>query len=78
MHIFIDIFAGDPRERVTHRCAYCLAVFVALGVDGRPMPVPQWEPGTERERALERYALRLVEHRKQMDAEAAEILGSPA
>jgi len=36
MHIFIDIFAGDPRERVTHRCAYCLAVFVALGVDGRP------------------------------------------
>jgi len=75
MHIFIDIFAGDPRERDTYRCAYCLAVFVALGVDGRPMPVPPWVPGTEREKALERYALRLVEHRKQMDAEAAEILG---
>ena len=76
MHIFIDIFAGDPRERDTYRCAYCLAVFVALGVDGRPMPVPPWVPGTEREKALERYALRLVEHRKQMDAEATEILGS--
>jgi uncharacterized protein (TIGR00369 family) len=75
MHIFIDIFAGDPRARDTHRCAYCLAVFVALDVDGRPTPVPPWVAGTEREKALERYALRLVEHRKQMDAEAAEIVG---
>ena len=62
----------------THRCAYCLAVFVALGVDGRPVPVPTWVAGTERDKALERYALRLVEHRKQMDAEAAEILGDGA
>jgi acyl-CoA hydrolase len=50
-------------------------VFVALDVDGRPTPVPPWVAGTEREKALERYALRLVEHRKQMDAEAAEIVG---
>ena len=69
--------SGVPvRVSSTHRCAYCLAVFVALGVDGRPMPVPAWVPGTEREKALERYALRLVEHRKQMDAEASEILGN--
>jgi len=40
--------------------------------------VPEWVPVTEREKALERYALRLVEHRKQMDAEAAEILGNTA
>ena len=77
MHIFIDIFAGDP-ARTRHatgaptvsRCSWRLAWMAA------PMPVPTWVPGTEREKALERYALRLVEHRKQMDAEAAEILGN--
>jgi acyl-CoA hydrolase len=60
-----------------HRCAYCLAVFVALDPDGRPAPVPAWKPESERDRALERYALRLVKHRQQMDAEAAEILDTP-
>ncbi len=76
MHIFIDIFAGDPRDRQLHRRAHCVAVFVGLGADGRPTQVPGWTPVTERDRALERYALRLVEHRKQMDAEAEEILAS--
>ena len=74
MHIFIDIFAGDPRERTMHRCAYCVAVFVALDTDGRPTRVPTWEPVTPRDQALQRYALRLAEHREQMDADGAEIL----
>jgi acyl-CoA hydrolase len=70
MHIGIDIFAGDPRERNFKRKAYCVAVFVAMGEEGRPVPVPAWEPHTEHERALERYALRMIEHRKQMEEEA--------
>ncbi len=70
MHIGIDIFAGDPRERNFKRKAYCVAVFVAIGEDGRPVPVPAWEPQSEHERALERYALRMIEHRKQMEEEA--------
>jgi uncharacterized protein (TIGR00369 family) len=78
IHVFIDIFAGDPRERSMRRSAHCVAVFVALGEDARPTPVPGWTPGTERERALHRYALRLIEHREQMDAEGSAILQDDA
>jgi uncharacterized protein (TIGR00369 family) len=74
LHIFIDIFAGDPRVRSMYRSAYCVAVFVALDPDGKPTPVPAWTPVTDRDRALQRYALRLIEHREQMDAEGREIL----
>ena len=74
LHVFIDIFAGDPRQRDMRRSAHCVAVFVALDPDGKPTPVPAWTPQTERELALDRYALRLIEHRKQMDAEGREIL----
>lgn len=75
LHVFIDIFAGDPRQRDMRRSAHCVAVFVALDPDGKPTPVPAWTPRTERELTLDRYALRLIEHRKQMDAEGREILG---
>jgi uncharacterized protein (TIGR00369 family) len=71
MHIGIDITAGDPRTRQLERRAYCVAVFVAMGEEGRPVPVPSWTPRTEHEKALERYALRMIEHRKQMEEEAA-------
>jgi acyl-CoA hydrolase len=75
LHVFIDIFAGDPRQRDMRRSAHCVAVFVALDPDGKPTPVPAWTAKTERELALDRYALRLIDHRKQMDAEGREILG---
>jgi SOS response regulatory protein OraA/RecX len=42
---------------------------VALGEDGRPRPVPSWMPETDTDRALQAYALRLIELRKLMDAE---------
>ena len=78
MHVGIDIFAGDPRTRSFERCAYCVAVFVAIGEDGRPTPVPAWTPATEHERALERYALIMIEHRKQMEQEAAVVNSAAA
>jgi uncharacterized protein (TIGR00369 family) len=74
MHIGIDIFAGDPRHRAFKRCAYCVAVFVAIGEeDGKPTAVPKWTPTTDHERALERYALIMIEHRKQMEEEAQKV-----
>jgi acyl-CoA hydrolase len=69
MHIMIDIYAGDPKEAERQRCGHCVAVFVALGADGRPRPVPKWVPATGHDRALEGYAERLVELRKAMEDE---------
>jgi acyl-CoA hydrolase len=69
LHIAIDIYARDPKEADLKRTGHCVIVFVALAENGRPKPVPPWTPVTETDRALEAYALRLVQLRKVMDAE---------
>jgi acyl-CoA hydrolase len=69
MHIAIDVRAGDPKRAAAHRTGHCVIVFVALDESGRPKPVPAWMPETEVDRALEAYALRLIELRRMMDAE---------
>jgi acyl-CoA hydrolase len=69
LDIAVDVYAGDPKRGERRRTGHCVVVFVALGSDGRPSEVPQWEPETELDRALEGYAVRLSALRKQMDAE---------
>jgi len=44
-------------------------VFVSLDENGRPQPVPAWTPVSDTDRALQAYALRLIELRKLMDTE---------
>lgn len=69
MDIAVDVYANDPKRDDRRRTGHCVIVFVALGSDGRPVPVPQWQPRDDLDRALERYAARLAELRKQMDSE---------
>lgn len=69
LHVAVDIYAGDPKGIETFRVGHCVIVFVALDETGRPGSVPAWHPVTEVDRALEEYAVRLTELRKQMDAE---------
>ena len=69
LDIAIDVYAGDPKSRERRRTGHCVVVFVALDQEGRPTEVPQWTPRSELDRALEAYARRLGELRKQMDAE---------
>jgi hypothetical protein len=53
-------------------------VFVALDGEGRPTTVPAWTPASELDCALEAYALRLGELRRQMDGEMEHRLGTLA
>jgi acyl-CoA hydrolase len=76
--IAVDVYAGDPKSPERRRTGHCVIVFVALDPDGRPTPVPQWQPRTDMDRALETYALRLGELRKQMDTEMERHLGTVA
>jgi acyl-CoA hydrolase len=69
LHIAVDIYARDPKETELKRTGHCVIVFVPLAETGRPKPVPAWTPVTETDRALQAYALRLIELRKLMDAE---------
>ncbi|HEX2250073.1 MAG TPA: acyl-CoA thioesterase [Gemmatimonadales bacterium] len=69
LDIAVDVYARDPKERERRRTGHCVIVFVALDPGGRPASVPQWRPQNELDQALERYAVRLAELRKQMDLE---------
>ena len=78
MDIAVDVYARDPKVAERRRTGHCVIVFVALGPDGKPARVPQWQPRDEIDRTLEDYAVRLAELRKQMDAEMERRLGQNA
>jgi acyl-CoA hydrolase len=76
LDIAVDVYARDPKSPVRRRTGHCVIVFVALGPEGRPTRVPQWIPENDLDRALEHYAVRLSELRKQMDTEMERHLGA--
>ena len=75
LDIAVYVYARDPKSPTRRRTGHCVIVFVALGPEGRPVAVPQWRPGEDLDRALEQYAIRLTELRKQMDTEMERHLG---
>jgi acyl-CoA hydrolase len=78
LDIAIDLYARDPKNRERRRTGHCVIVFVALDSNGKPAPVPQWRPESEIDRALQAYAVRLGELRRQMDAEMDQRLSTLA
>jgi acyl-CoA hydrolase len=76
LDIAIDVYASDPKGRERRRTGHCVVVFVALDGDARPTAVPAWTPESELDRALEAYAARLADLRRQMDAEMEERLAT--
>lgn len=68
MHIAVDISAQDPRTNEHLKTTHCIIVFVAMDDAGQPVPVKEWTPVTEEEKALQRYAVRLMDLRKDIDA----------
>jgi acyl-CoA hydrolase len=75
LDIAVDVYARDPKSTERRRTGHCVIVFVALDPGGKPAPVPQWQPRSELDRALEGYAVRLSELRRQMDTEMERHLG---
>jgi len=69
MHIAVDVHARDPRQEGFTATTHCIIIFVGLNEEGRPVPVPSWVPETEDDRALEQYAVRLMELRKGIEEE---------
>jgi acyl-CoA hydrolase len=74
LDVSIDVYARDPKRKERRRTAHCVIVFVALDTAGRPCAVPPWQPVEPVDLALESYANRLTELRKQMDSEMEQRL----
>ncbi|MBN8947446.1 MAG: acyl-CoA thioesterase [Rhodanobacter sp.] len=62
MHLAVDVMASDLRKGDQRLATSCVMVFVALdGADGKPTPVPCWEPRNEADRRLQAKARQLLE-----------------
>jgi acyl-CoA hydrolase len=69
MHIAVDVRAGDPKTRQTRQTTHCIIIFVAVDDQGKPTPVPPWQPQTEADRAMASYAQKLMVLRKDIEEE---------
>ena len=66
MHILVTVSAGNPRHPDLLPTTECLMVFVAVGADGRPTPVPVFEPQTDEDGRRQESALRRIDLRSEI------------
>ena len=68
MHLAVDVMARDLRSGDQRLATSCVMVFVALdSPDGKPTPVPHWEPHDDDERQLQAKAGQLLALSKGME-----------
>ncbi len=51
MEVELSVVAENPRAQTRRQCNRAFFTFVAIGADGRPVPVPAIHPETDEERA---------------------------
>ena len=71
MHIVVSVSSGPPATQVFTTATECLMVFVAVGADGRPVPVPSWSADTPAAADDRADALRHVAVRAEIEAAMA-------
>ncbi|BBE21433.1 acyl-CoA thioesterase [Arthrobacter sp. MN05-02] len=64
MHIRTVVSSGSVSGDDGGQRSECLVIFVAVGPDGKPVPVPAFEPGTDAERLASDHAVARIEVRK--------------
>jgi acyl-CoA hydrolase len=69
LHVAVEVSAGDPKEGLYTKTTQCVIVFVAIDDGGAPVEVACWEPKLEQDVALEQYAKKLMELRKDTEKE---------
>jgi acyl-CoA hydrolase len=72
MHFAVDVCARDLKTAAERAATSCVIIFVALDApDGKPTPVPPWQPTSDEDLRLADYAQRLIELSKTMEAEVS-------
>jgi acyl-CoA hydrolase len=69
LHVAVGVSAGDPKEGAYTKTTHCVIVFVAIDDGGMPVEVAHREPKSEQDVALEQYAKKLMELRKDSEKE---------
>ncbi|MGH8502969.1 MAG: acyl-CoA thioesterase [Gammaproteobacteria bacterium] len=76
LDVAVDVSARAPQRHERRRTGHCVLVFVAVDDNGKPTAVPPWRPQTELDRALEDYARKLAELRRETDAALEERMAA--
>lgn len=74
MHIAIDVYSKKVTESVFEKKTHCIVVFVAVDENNEARKVPKWIPTTEREVEREKYAVKLMNLRKNIEDEMSPFL----
>lgn len=74
IHIACDVYSRKITEHKFIKTTHCVIVFVAIDDNGSPRPSKKWEPHTDHEIGLEKYAKRLMELRKGIEEEMKPFL----
>lgn len=61
MQIFVRVRCGDPQKQVLTESNHCVISFIAMDKAGYPIPVPLFEPVTDEDKKLQRYAIKMKE-----------------
>jgi 4-hydroxybenzoyl-CoA thioesterase len=72
MHILVRVRSGSPLGTSLEPATECLMVFVAIGDDGRPTPVPELPDGDVEDLAQKEAAVRRIDVRARISAAMAE------
>lgn len=73
MHVVVEVSASDPKYRRHTKTTHCVIVFVAVDEEGTPVEVARWQPRTEEDANLERYAKDLMQLRKGIEETEAAL-----
>lgn len=74
MHLAVDVQASDLRSGEPRLATSCVMVFVALDrPDGKPTPVPAWQPRNDEDVRLQEYARRLMDMSKAMERQVVSL-----
>jgi acyl-CoA hydrolase len=69
MHIAVDAFSKPVGKESFVQNTHCVIVFVALDEQNKPKEVPVFIPKTEKEMAMNDYAVKLMDLRKSIEEE---------
>jgi 4-hydroxybenzoyl-CoA thioesterase len=67
MHILVAVQSGDPKDGVLEDATQCLIIFVAVDGDGRPTPVPEWQPLDDADLEAQASAVRRIGLRAEIE-----------
>ncbi|WP_443939975.1 acyl-CoA thioesterase [Pedobacter sp. MW01-1-1] len=69
MHIAVDAYSKPIGQADFVKNTHCIIVFVAVNDSGEPQAIPKFAPKTEKEIAMQSYAIKLMDLRKDIDEE---------